>query len=83
LPSRGYLRSKQVGLNFEYLTKSLKARGFDVEEGEVVPNTPLRYLCVRKPEGPVTREDVLQALDDPHIDLSNVDRPAGNLGTDS
>ena len=47
-----------------------------------MPNTPLRYICVSKPGGTVTREDVLQALQaDDAIDLSNVDRPEGNRGT--
>lgn len=67
--------------NFIYLGDLLRGKGLSVKAGDSVSGTPLRYLCVSKPGGNLTREEVLEFLAaDSEIDLTNVDRPEGNLG---
>lgn len=67
--------------NFVYLDELLRGRGLLVKAGEVISGTPLRHLCVSKPGGTLTRDAILELLGaDPEIDLTNVNRPEGNLG---
>jgi hypothetical protein len=69
--------------NLVYLSDLLKKHGFQVKEGDQVSDTPLRFLCVAKAGGTVTREDVLKVLqEDQEIDLTNVNRPEGNRGSE-
>ena len=69
--------------NLTYLSDLLGKHGFQVKEGDQVSDTPLRYLCIAKADGTVTRQDVLTVLEsDEEIDLSNVDQPEGNLGNE-
>ena len=68
--------------NFVYLGDLLKKHGLLVKEGSEVADTPLRYLCVSKPDGVLTRDEVLELLAaDPEINVSNVTLPEGNCGS--
>jgi len=62
-----------------YISDLSQGHGFRVTEGDRLPETPLRYLCVGRADGTVNREEVLEVLkDDEEIYLGNVDRPEGN-----
>jgi len=67
--------------NLAYIRALLQRRGFDVKDGDRLSDSPLRYLCVRKADSTVKREEVLQVLkEDDEVDLSSVDRPEGHQG---
>ena len=69
--------------NLIRLSDLLKKHGFQVKDGGPVSVTPLRYLCVTKTGGAVSRGDVLAVLEELQgIDLSNVDRQEGNRGSE-
>jgi len=71
----------QGNQNLAYLSLLLKNHGFQAKEGDRLSDTPLRYLCVTKGDRNVNREEILEVLKaDEEVDLSDVDRPEGNLG---
>jgi hypothetical protein len=65
--------------NAAYLGGLLRKHGFQIKEGKRLTDHPMRYLCVSQGGSSVTVEDVLKVLgEDEEIDLSDVNRPAGN-----
>lgn len=70
-------------VNGAYLTALLRKNGFQVKEGDAIEGTPARHLCITKVDGDATREEIVAVLQsDDEIDLSNIDRPEGNKGSE-
>lgn len=73
--------SRSGNPNCAYLSDLLRSHGFEVKEGDAVPGTTLRYLCIVKAGGIATKDDVLLVLQKDHeIDLTNVNARDGHNG---
>ena len=78
-----YKESTTIGgdPNLLYLRTLIENHGFEATEGDSVQDTPLKYLCVARLSGSVSKEEILALLaQDQEIDLSNVNRPEGYQG---
>jgi hypothetical protein len=67
--------------NREYLRTFLEEQGFQVKEGDPVPDVPFLRLCVTKEKGQLMPDEMVALLrQNQELDLSRVNQPEGEPG---